>query len=213
MKEVMLFDLDDTLVEFKESFLFWYPLFNKLFKEFNTGIHLTEEEYKEELNKGIDIYIESIDVDAREFWQRFDKEDFINRRKGIEEGRICLFEDTIEVLEYGREKGYKLGIVTNTGRKCAEMEMDLLGIIPYFEVIIARDDKGCEAKPSPVMVNKAMELLGATKGYFIGDTWKDVEAGRRAGLTTILVSNHMEEINCKPDYLIRKLKHLKKIIT
>ena len=58
------------------------------------------------------------------------------------------------------------------------------------------DDDGCDCrKPQPGLLNQAaaefeIDLAGS---FMIGDRWKDIEAGRRAGCTTILISSHYLE--------------------
>ncbi len=52
-----------------------------------------------------------------------------------------------------------------------------------------RDGDGCECrKPEPGMLLQAAEDwdLDLSRCYFIGDSWRDIKAGQRAGVTTIL---------------------------
>ena len=72
----------------------------------------------------------------------------------------------------------------------------------------------CECrKPKPGLFKKAEECLGIkSKGsFFIGDTERDMEAGKKYGLKTILVlagKTHFNDIQkwaVKPDYIFKDL--------
>lgn len=63
-----------------------------------------------------------------------------------------------------------------------------LGIEKRFAAV-----KGCDGiphKPHPAVVNLALEAMGCSprEGWMVGDTILDVEAGRRAGLSTCAVT-------------------------
>ena len=58
------------------------------------------------------------------------------------------------------------------------------------------DRDGCDCrKPAPGMCLAAAERLGIdlSRSFFVGDSWRDMEAGRRAGCTTILVGVQSSE--------------------
>jgi D-glycero-D-manno-heptose 1,7-bisphosphate phosphatase len=63
-------------------------------------------------------------------------------------------------------------------------------------------------KPSPGMlyaaaVERDIQLAGS---YLVGDRWRDIEAGQRAGCTTILVdAGHSEPTSIEPDVRLRDL--------
>ena len=55
------------------------------------------------------------------------------------------------------------------------------------------------------------------RSYVIGDTWRDISLGKKAECTTILVDRGQNEIimkkkKFKPDFIVKNLKNLKKII-
>jgi D-glycero-D-manno-heptose 1,7-bisphosphate phosphatase len=58
------------------------------------------------------------------------------------------------------------------------------------------DDGGCACrKPAPGMLLSAAEdlCLDLTRSFMVGDRWRDVEAGRRAGCRTIYVDRGYKE--------------------
>ena len=56
------------------------------------------------------------------------------------------------------------------------------------------DRCGCR-KPSPGMLLEAAHerQLDLTASYMVGDRWRDIEAGHRAGCTTIMIDYHYAE--------------------
>lgn len=77
-------------------------------------------------------------------------------------------------------------------------------------------EEGCDCrKPEPGMLLRAAEDwdLDLGRSYFIGDSWRDVEAGRRAGVTTILTEgvgpdrgrSQLERLSQPPDLFVRDL--------
>ncbi len=70
-------------------------------------------------------------------------------------------------------------------------------------------------KPNPGMIKKAIKTysIDVNKSYMIGDRWKDIVAGQKSKCKTILLNKkYSEKHKCKPDYTIRNLKDILKII-
>jgi D-glycero-D-manno-heptose 1,7-bisphosphate phosphatase len=58
------------------------------------------------------------------------------------------------------------------------------------------DDDGCRCrKPAPGLLLDAARDLGIdlNRSFMVGDRWRDVEAGRRAGCRTVLIDRHYAE--------------------
>jgi D-glycero-D-manno-heptose 1,7-bisphosphate phosphatase len=103
-----------------------------------------------------------------------------------------------ESLKRLRRAGFLLLVVTNqpdVGRGKQRREVveaindTLRAKLPLDEVFTCYDDEGPRKKPNPGMLLEAAERYGVElKGsYMIGDRWKDVEAGRRAGCRTVFI--------------------------
>ena len=65
-------------------------------------------------------------------------------------------------------------------------------------------DEGCSCrKPKPGLLFRAAEVhdLDLRASVMVGDSWRDVEAGRRAGCRTVLLERNYSEAHCtRPDY-------------
>ncbi len=64
-------------------------------------------------------------------------------------------------------------------------------------------------KPKPGMILDAAKQwkIDLSRSYMVGDRSGDIEAGRRAGVTTIFIEHHYsEELKLKPDFVTASLK-------
>jgi D-glycero-D-manno-heptose 1,7-bisphosphate phosphatase len=103
--------------------------------------------------------------------------------------------------------GYCLVIVTNqpdiargtVSRGVVDSMNDWLRqVLPLDAVLMCSHDDSdkCQCrKPLPgLIIQAARELhVECTKSYMIGDRWRDIEAGRRAGCKTIFIDNGYDE--------------------
>ena len=88
----------------------------------------------------------------------------------------------------------------------------LLGALPLEEIFVCYHDDGdgclCR-KPQPGLLLEAAARheIDLSKSFMIGDRWKDVEAGRRAGCLTILLQRDYaeEDRGGSPHYRTRSL--------
>ncbi len=74
----------------------------------------------------------------------------------------------------------------------------ILSHLPVTEILVCyHDDKdNCECrKPRPGLILQAARRYGVdlSQSWMVGDRWKDISAGRAAGLKTIFVNYHYEE--------------------
>jgi pyrophosphatase PpaX len=133
------------------------------------------------------------------------------------EQNISLFPGTLEMLDRLREKGMRLGIVTSKGRGGTERTVKVAGLDRYMEVIVTAQDVSIH-KPFPEPVLEALRLLGALpqQAIYVGDSFLDVEAGKKAGVTTLAVTwgiTAKEELaGLVPDGLLDSWTELEKFI-
>ena len=95
----------------------------------------------------------------------------------------------VEVVRELHQRPVKLALVTSKLSKGAGRGLRLLGLEDQFDVRICADDVE-RGKPDPEPVLKALDALGvaAADAVFVGDSPHDIEAGRRAGVATAVVS-------------------------
>lgn len=123
--------------------------------------------------------------------------------------------------------GYRLVVVTNqpdvargiVPRAVVDSMNDWLkSVLPLDAVLTcAHDDADqCQCrKPSPGLIRQAArELrLECTASYMIGDRWRDIEAGRRAGCKTFFIDcGYDEQAPCSYDFRVSSLPDAARII-
>jgi len=81
-----------------------------------------------------------------------------------------------------------MAVVTNDAELSARVQLESLGWIDHFEVIVGYDS-GLGSKPDPGMVIAALERLetAADDCVLVGDTLAGVHAAQNAGVMSILV--------------------------
>lgn len=96
-----------------------------------------------------------------------------------------LQDGACEVLSTLRRASIPLGLLTRNSRRCVEIVLDRHGL--RFDCIYAREDG--PIKPSPVPIQVICRQFGAspTASWMVGDYLFDVQAGRQAGATTVLM--------------------------
>lgn len=126
-----------------------------------------------------------------------------------------LFPGVKQALEYFKQK--RKVIITNRKRAFAAPTMKTLGIYDYFADIVGADDVSC-MKPSPCPLDLAMARQKAQKQktMIVGDMQWDILAGKNSGIATCAVSygigKREDIIKVSPDYIIDHILQLKEII-
>ena len=119
-----------------------------------------------------------------------------------------------------KQAGFLLVVVTNqpdvssgrTPRTVVEaMHAHLRQILPIDDIKVCyhRDEDRCACrKPLPGLINEAAEEhdIDRSRSYLVGDRWRDIEAGRRAGCTTILIDyGYPQDGPMQPDKVVASL--------
>ena len=92
------------------------------------------------------------------------------------------------VLEVLRVAGLWIGLATNDAEQAAREQLDLLGVLGFFDSVVGYDS-GFGEKPAPGMVTASIERAGvpADALIMVGDTDTDLGAAHAAGCRTVLV--------------------------
>ncbi len=100
---------------------------------------------------------------------------------------VELYPDALFVLEQLKKMGKKTALITTSLRENVLHLLDKYNIHDYFDAVIANEDT-VNHKPHPEPLEKALQELGGTKekAIMIGDSDKDIEAAKNAGVDSIL---------------------------
>jgi D-glycero-D-manno-heptose 1,7-bisphosphate phosphatase len=92
---------------------------------------------------------------------------------------------------------------TTSRRAVEEINSALLSSMPLDEILVCYHDDvdrcGCR-KPQPGLIHSAEQKYGVdlSRSFLIGDRWRDVEAGRRAGCKTVFLDCGYDEKRPSP---------------
>ncbi len=144
---------------------------------------------------------------------------------GVEQ--LCLLPGVVEACHRLRDLGFTLVVVTNqpdiargkqTRGEVDRMHDMLRQQLPLDEIVVCPhddiDDCACR-KPRPGMIVAAAARLdlNLAESMCVGDRWRDVEAGQRAGVMTIFVDRgYGERRPTDPDAIVASLPEAVKVI-
>lgn len=127
-----------------------------------------------------------------------------------------LFPGASKILRYLRNKGHKLAVASNRPTEFSWILLRHLRLERYFDYVLCAD-KLKHVKPHPEILKKIMQRFQAkpNRTVYVGDMTIDAQAGRRAGVRTIIVttgSSARQSIKKEGPYrIISKIADLSKI--
>lgn len=183
---IILFDLDDTLVDRQRAFDGWA-----------SGFALTYGLEPAEVS-----WLRILDDEGRTpreaFWQSIrDRLDLappveaLVARWGIEFPALYRCEpETLAALRLSRSAGWAIGVVTNGDARVQARKIESAGIGEFVDAVCISGAEGSE-KPDPRLFELAAQRLGesAVGGWMVGDNSDlDIAGGARAGMHTAWLS-------------------------
>ena len=223
----IFFDLDNTLWDHrKNAYLTIKELFSQQkisdkfgidFEKFHNTYHEINERLWEQIRDGeidkdylrkhrfYDTFL-AFDVDDASIADYFEHH-FLDEILNYNE----LVEGAVDLLDYLRNEGYKMHIISNGFQEVTERKCILSGISDYFETITSADSVGLR-KPRPEIFNYSLDLVKADKSesMMIGDDWiADVKGAQNFGIEVIFFDVYHD--NPKEDDLkvVRQLSEIK----
>ncbi|QJA08369.1 noncanonical pyrimidine nucleotidase, YjjG family [Romboutsia sp. CE17] len=224
--EVLFFDADDTLFDFKKSENF---ALDKLMSSIDTDLEKSYciEIYKEINNniwKEFEQNLISSDELKIERFKRFaDKINLSQDPKILSNMYVnflaeasFIYKETEELLSYLYKK-YKIVIITNGLTSVQNKRIKKSIIKDYFDAVIISDEIKI-AKPDPKIFDYALNVINHTNKesvLMIGDSLSsDVKGGVNAGIDTCWFNPNNKKNNSSliPKYEISTLLELKNIL-
>lgn len=204
--KAILFDLDDTLSDSKKYIrichtvnankyiigikddkqkkaiiddLVWLST-KKEIKKLKDRIKYIEDKYSVKITQPI-FY--------RYFWNRYMKKYF------------CLYDDAADTLKKLKERGYKIGLVSNSGYQVQYTKLELTDIKKYFDCFSISEEIKLY-KPDKEIFFDSLNKLGIkpNEAVYVGDNYeKDIKGAMNASLKPIWYKgnkNNNEGITC-----------------
>lgn len=132
----------------------------------------------------------------------------------------CLFPDMENVLKELEALDIPWGIVTNKPRGLSELLLDALNLTARCQVLVCPDDVS-RTKPDPEPMLLAARELGIAPEQiiYVGDHPRDIDAGRAAGMPTVLAAygylppDHKDNLEAwQADHIVYHVAELSELI-
>ncbi|WP_230658652.1 HAD family hydrolase [Psychrobacter sp. I-STPA10] len=190
--QAILFDLDGTLIDTAPDFI---RIINKMCTKYQ---HTSPSEIaiREQVSAGSFAMVKLMFGDRLADMANDNPQLLAYRQEFLDtyEADICVdsqlfagFDDMLHLIEEQCKKPW--GIVTNKPRYLAELLLEKLDLTHRCAVLICPDDV-TNTKPDPEPLFLACQQLGVepSQCIYVGDHVRDIEAGNRAGMITVLAS-------------------------
>lgn len=109
---------------------------------------------------------------------------------------FALFPGALDLLKELKQRGMKLGLVTNGMSETHHEKIALLQIAPYFDALFLADEVGM-VKPDPLLFAHACRKLESSPSVsaMVGDRYdRDISGALEAGLYTVWVNVRGEQV-------------------
>jgi HAD superfamily hydrolase (TIGR01509 family) len=129
----------------------------------------------------------------------------------------AVYPGAVETLRKLRNRGLKIGLVTNNGRVGTELTLKRCQIEGFFDTVVTRDD--CEeVKPNGAPVRKVLDDMQVIpeEAILVGDSAMDIIAAKAVGLPSVAVATgpftSERLLQAEPDYLLGSVNDLPLLI-
>jgi putative hydrolase of the HAD superfamily len=171
---------------------------DELLKAYDHSEALLSGLWKREMDVGIDghvtLFLEGLGLEADEHNKRVIRQPYAHALLDFEP---ALVEGASEALESLKNRGYRIGLISNTGRTPGDTIKLVLrdhGILKYFDGMVFSNEAGY-IKPNRKIFEIALEGLGsrAENTVHVGDSLLlDVYGAGAAGMRTVLFNKYSE---------------------
>jgi len=121
-------------------------------------------------------------------YDRFRTEASFLYHSRYDDGRLPMKPGVVELLEFLKQHGYRVGLATSTRYEVVRQELRDAGILPYFQTLTC-GDMVTVSKPNPEIFLKACEALSVApeEAIAIEDSFNGIRAAHRAGMFPVMV--------------------------
>ncbi len=181
MKNIILFDLDGTLIDSTDAIL---STFQHSFTQMNYDFKGTNEDIKSLIGYPLDIMYLELGIKEKFVWDFVDT--YKKRYKVISKQQTELLENAKEGLQFASTFARLSVVTTKTGSYSKEL-LEHMEVMHYFEHLTGREDVQ-NPKPHPEPINKTLDLMNVEKNsdvWMVGDTELDLIAANKAGIKSV----------------------------
>jgi putative hydrolase of the HAD superfamily len=223
--KAVFFDIDNTLYD--STLQVEMVRRNAIKAMIEAGLDIEEDEARDALLDIVNKYGSNYEHHFDDLLKKFGKE---NNPRIIAAGIVAYhatkiaylvpYSDTVHTLLELRDRGYKLGVITE-GRPVKQWEKLIrLGLQHFFHAVVISEEVQRQ-KPDVEMFRIAAKRIGVKpqEAVMVGDRLdKDIQGAKEAGMTTIQVmkgkysTKAPEKEMQEPDYVVPSLKKILDIL-
>ena len=216
--KAVLFDLDGTLIDTAADFI---RIIQDMCREENRDIvdaALIRTQVSEGARAMVKLVYPHLDVEDPIFLAH--RQRFLDIYGADIAVDTDLFEGMYPILEALEAKQIPWGIVTNKPRWLSEALLDALNLTERCAVLVCPEDvKQTKPDPKPMYLAASQINIDAKECIYVGDHPRDIDAGRHAGMYTILAAYgylpiaHKDDITpWKADCIVKDVTELHQVI-
>ena len=209
----IIFDMDGVIFDSEKAvFGLWKELAEKY------GFPDIDEVYKRTVGVNSDstrkIFFDHYGPDFP--FDKYLREESQMYHSRYDDGRLPLKPDIERVLEYIKNRGYKIAIASSTRAELVKRQIENAGLIEYFDVIVG-GDMVTRSKPAPDIFLEAADKLGAIpeETYVIEDSFNGIRAAHAGGFIPVMVPDMLppdDEMRDKANFIFDNLKEVESIL-
>ncbi|MEA3456528.1 MAG: HAD family hydrolase [Campylobacterota bacterium] len=181
--QIILFDLDGTLIDSTEAIL---ESFDVAFGHFGAAVPPAEK-ITAEIGHPLDRMFLSLGISEAEVWEYVGA--YKSHYRQISRQKTILLPEAEMAVKRASEIA-RLGVVTTkTGKFSIEL-LEHMNLMHYFEVMVGREDvENPKPHPEPIFTALSKFKMVKNKCWMIGDTCMDMLSAKEAGVTGIAVTS------------------------
>lgn len=187
MVKAVLFDLDGTLIDTAADFI---RIIQDMCQEKGCDVidaQLIRTQVSEGARAMVKLVYPELEVDDPVFLQH--RQDFLERYGADIAVDTALFSGMDELLLELEQEGIPWGIVTNKPRHLTQLLLKALRLTDRCAVVVCPEDvKHAKPDPEPMFLAASKLDVAATEIIYVGDHPRDIDAGKHAGMPTILAA-------------------------
>ena len=213
-KPVLLFDADGTLID-------TIPLitasFRHVVEKHDPTRNMSEQDYKDIVGPPLFETIQMLFPNESEETIHQYVEDYREYNLAKHDEIVKALPNVVEMLEYCKQQGYDMGVVSNKTESLVIKGLKISGIDSYFKVILGKDQMD-KVKPDPDGILKACEQLNRTHDdlIYFGDTAGDILAAKNMAAYSVAVvfdEDYRERVeSAKPCTILTDWNQLKDLL-
>jgi phosphoglycolate phosphatase len=208
--KIILFDLDGTLIDSTEAIL---ESFGVAYDSFDAPVP-SDEAITSLIGLPLDAMFLSLGISKEEVNHYVHA--YKMHYRTIHTQKTTLLPSAKEAIQRANQFA-RLGVVTTKTSEYSRTLLDHFGILPYFDVLIGREDVA-NPKPHPEPIYKALKALAFRFGeitYMVGDTTADILSAQEADIGSIgVLTGYMseEELDEEADFIASNALEAVKLI-